>query len=148
MDWFPFILLLAFIKFSVILANDYPTEPTCKDLLETEICNNMKNEGNCDQLKYKVECAKTCLQCWSDDHWYVHKYLKNQNYLYFSEKKLSWTDAQSFCREKGMKLYQPRTQEHYEKVWRTAVEIFPSITRYVLCRTYRYKKIENWLKYF
>ena len=52
MDWFPFILLLAFIKFSIILANDYPTEPTCKDLLETEICNNMKNEGNCDQLKY------------------------------------------------------------------------------------------------
>ena len=54
MDWFPFILLLAFIKFSITLANDYPTEPTCKDLLETEICNNMKNEGNCDQLKSNV----------------------------------------------------------------------------------------------
>ena len=45
----------------------------------TEVCSNVKSEGSCDQLKYKKECAKTCLQCWSDDYWYVHRYTNHPN---------------------------------------------------------------------
>ena len=73
------LIVVAFIPFSIILANDDPIEPICEDVLGTEICSNMKSEGYCDQLKYKKECAKTCLQCWSDDYWYVHKYLNHQH---------------------------------------------------------------------
>ena len=75
MNYFALIVIV-FIPFSIILANDDPIEPICEDLLETEICGKVKSEGSCDQLKYKKECAKTCLQCWSDDYWYVYKYPK------------------------------------------------------------------------
>ena len=81
------LIVVAFIPFSIILANDDPIEPICEDILGTEICSNMKRfftqilgKMACDQLKYKKECAKTCLQCWSDDYWYVHKYLNHDQH--------------------------------------------------------------------
>ena len=78
MNYFALIVIV-FIPFSIILANDDPIEPICEDLLETETCSKVKSKGSCDQLKYKKECAKTCLQCWSDDYWYVHRYTNHPN---------------------------------------------------------------------
>ena len=85
------LIVVTFIPFSIILANDDPIEPICEDLLEIETCIKVKSEGSCDQLKYKKECAKTCLQCWSDDVWYVYRYPKedpnhpkpDSKYLYY-----------------------------------------------------------------
>ena len=75
-----FVLIVAvFSPISIILANDDPIEPICEDLLETELCSKLKSEGSCDQSKYKHECAKTCLQCWSDDYWYVYRYPNHSN---------------------------------------------------------------------
>ena len=70
------LVVVAAIQFCIILAYD---EPICEDLLGTELCSKLKSEGSCDQSKYKHECAKTCLQCWSDDYWYVYRYPNDSN---------------------------------------------------------------------